>query len=93
MDNPALTVPASEALEYRFNTNNNAVREGHGSNAIASQEGGKDLEKGKKNLTKYEQGWRRIVRNFSPSWYIRSPSSIRHGAMLTISGSPRQWGQ
>lgn len=53
MDNPAVTIPASRRLD-------------EAAAASAAVKSGKDFTM---ELSKNEQGWRRIVRNFSPSWF------------------------
>lgn len=56
-DNPAMTVPAAQQLPGPSESN------GTGDQIRASKAG----EGSTKKPTKYDVGWRRIVRNFSPS--------------------------
>jgi len=70
MDNPAVTTPAVERLRE---TASSVITSGNGTTSTAA---GKDAaapataaKPSHINTTKYDHGWRRIVRNFSPSWF------------------------
>lgn len=67
-DNPAMTVPASQTVSrgklQRQVSNRQAVKSSN-----PSGEQGTVIEKSLQQLTKYDVGWRRVVRNFSPSWF------------------------
>lgn len=61
MNNPAMTIPASRSLSTSGTTeparpSDGEQKEVQGGTTVAAK------------LTKYEVGWRRIVRNFSPSY-------------------------
>ncbi|KAF2849923.1 C4-dicarboxylate transporter/malic acid transport protein-like protein [Plenodomus tracheiphilus IPT5] len=62
-DNPALTAPAAQRAPIHRQTQNGKSKLPKSkseapANAAVPQ-----------NLTKYDVGWRRIIRNFSPSWF------------------------
>jgi len=71
-NNPALTAPASEALSClpRQGENFQEAEDGSSSNTVVEQQ----LEDGKRvpvanaaRVSKYDIGWRRVVRHFSPA--------------------------
>ncbi|KAF2130224.1 hypothetical protein P153DRAFT_337757 [Dothidotthia symphoricarpi CBS 119687] len=62
-DNPALTAPAAQRVPINRQRSYNRTKL-----SGPSYEASKDTQK-PLNLTKYDVGWRRIVRNFSPSWF------------------------
>ena len=69
MDNsPAVTAPASQRLDHHHTNGNNTLQ-----NVRTSDPSGEESELQKTNTAsstiKNERGWRRIVRNFSPSWF------------------------
>lgn len=59
MDNPAVTMPASARVRSLHRTTTNP----------SGEEEDLSSKKEPARLTKYDVGWRRIVRNFSPSWF------------------------
>ncbi|KAF1845495.1 uncharacterized protein K460DRAFT_376910 [Cucurbitaria berberidis CBS 394.84] len=62
-DNPALTAPTAQGVPINRHRSNGWTK------ASASQPEDSQHAETPENLTKYEVGWRRIVRNFSPSWF------------------------
>ncbi|KAF3006630.1 hypothetical protein E8E13_007719 [Curvularia kusanoi] len=63
-DNPAQSVPAAQRVPVNLRRSNIYTK------AVAKQSGGSQTtETSLADLTKYDVGWRRIVRNFSPSWF------------------------
>lgn len=63
MDNPAVTAPAVYRLDERVRNDGNPVAASNGSLADGISKTAPLAP------SKYNQGWRRIVRNFSPSWF------------------------
>ncbi|OCL13951.1 hypothetical protein AOQ84DRAFT_351743 [Glonium stellatum] len=67
-DNPAMTMPANQTVSreklQRQVSKNQPIKS---SNPSGDQE--IVIEKSPQQLTKYDVGWRRVVRNFSPSWF------------------------
>jgi tellurite resistance protein TehA-like permease len=67
-DNSAMTIPASQTVSrgklQRQVSNRQVVKSSN-----PSGEQGTVIEKPPQQLTKYDVGWRRVVRNFSPSWF------------------------
>ncbi|CAE6995530.1 Sulfite transporter Ssu2 [Pyrenophora teres f. teres] len=57
-DNPALTTPAAQRAPIPRQRSCGGTRASATSNTVTSEA-----------LTKYDVGWRRVVRNFSPSWF------------------------
>ena len=67
-NNPAVTIPASQTQSQRQRKPQN----GHvvkASDPAGDQEVENPDQPPIQNLTKYDVGWRRVVRNFSPSWF------------------------
>ena len=74
-DNPAMTVPASHVLPRTSRQQASSTdKQDHDSGASSqpSDPAGDDTTALKQIIsrpTKYDVGWRRVVRNFSPSWF------------------------
>ena len=74
-DNPAMTVPASQVLSRASRHDPSATdHHDHGSAMLSqpSHPTGYDTTALKQTITrptKHDVGWRRVVRNFSPSWF------------------------
>ncbi|KAF2036783.1 C4-dicarboxylate transporter/malic acid transport protein-like protein [Setomelanomma holmii] len=62
-DNPALTAPAAQRAPI------NRAKSHSRKNASPNGSGNSQDTVTREELTKYDVGWRRIVRNFSPSWF------------------------
>ncbi|KAH6865603.1 sulfite transporter Ssu2 [Alternaria rosae] len=62
-DNPALTAPAAQRAPIR------RLKSQGPTSTSAAQSTGSNTTVASGELTKYDVGWRRIVRNFSPSWF------------------------
>jgi tellurite resistance protein TehA-like permease len=63
-DNPALTVPAAQRIPVsRQRSNGQAQQTSKQIGTIQT------IPESPRKLTKYDVGWRRVVRNFSPSWF------------------------
>ncbi|CAG5140659.1 uncharacterized protein ALTATR162_LOCUS756 [Alternaria atra] len=62
-DNPALTAPAAQRAPIR------RLKSQDQTTTSASQSTSSQATATSVELTKYDVGWRRIVRNFSPSWF------------------------
>jgi hypothetical protein len=61
-NNPAVSAPASQALDG----------EGHRQRKTVSDPAGDEAKvkvNGNMSPSKLDMGWRRVVRNFSPSWF------------------------
>lgn len=71
-DNPAMTAPASQSLNAPLTVSPSRSRNranGVTASNTAGDEAAAVSEKTQAQLTKYDTGWRRIVRNLSPSWF------------------------
>lgn len=74
-DNPAMAVPASQVISRPSRHEVNGAKHHDQDSAISSQPSdpaGDDMTALKQTIsrpTKYDVGWRRVVRNFSPSWF------------------------
>lgn len=65
MDEPALSpVNTAQHVPVSRSRSNGQVPQ------LPTPSGGPVTQKEKRRLTKYDVGWRRIVRNFSPSWFV-----------------------
>jgi hypothetical protein len=92
-NNPAITVPSSQIYEQSRRQSN--PQEGEG---VDVSDPAGDQTKGAQNqdldsiqrVTKYDVGWRRVVRNFSPSYDALSLPARFFGNKL-LAGSPSPW--
>lgn len=88
MDNPAVTATAAQRLHSR-----EPHQHGNRETVTTSQPSGEEfaIEKPPQDdssdvvVSKYDQGWRRIVRNFSPSWFsVTMGTGICATILITI---------
>lgn len=64
-DNPALTAPAAQRIPVsRHRSHGQAKQVSESSNDSQTA-----LPESQPKLSKYDVGWRRVIRNFSPSWF------------------------
>lgn len=70
-NNPSLTVPSSFGLLQTSNSANRRRNERTISDVVESVPEKSELADNdqEKSISKYDKGWRRVVRNFSPSWF------------------------
>lgn len=82
-NNPAMTIPASESLELSRRLTRKQTKKDksppkqqqNGETTFTTSDPAGDIEEvqtkdsNHPDLSKYDKGWRRIVRNFSPSWF------------------------
>lgn len=72
-NNPAMTVPASSTMSWntrqRPTTATSRVAGGEQINSDPAGDMAIVKEEDSQDLSKYDKGWRRVVRNFSPSWF------------------------
>lgn len=61
-NNPAVSAPASQALDTDGHRQRKTISDPSGGEAKASVNG-------RMPPSKLDVGWRRVVRNFSPSWF------------------------
>lgn len=79
MDNPAETAPAVEKLRAaKLSDSGDSSKE---EDESAGQNGSHRLQPITSFVSRYDKGWRRIVTNFSPSWFSVTMGT---GAVSTI---------
>ena len=88
-DNPAVTAPATQQHAIHHH------RRPHSDNTLdVTDPSGAELSipaSGLRNPTKYEHGWRRIVRNFSPSWFSVTMGTGIVSVLLITIPYPTPW--
>ncbi|KAK5119306.1 hypothetical protein LTR85_007662 [Meristemomyces frigidus] len=88
MDNPAVTATAAQKLhssEPHHHSNGETVTTSQPSGEEFTIEKPKQDDSGGVLVSKYDQGWRRIVRNFSPSWFsVTMGTGICATILITI---------
>lgn len=72
-NNPAMTAPASRTATSRLTLSRSRTRTRTQSETFEASDPSGEQETVQRNptveLTKYDVGWRRVVRHFSPSWF------------------------